>query len=363
MPLSANLNAKLAELSQRFEEVATRLAEPAVLADRDEFRALSKEFAELEPVAQRFAALGKIQRDLREAEELAGAADPELRELAREDLPELRARQAAEEQALKELLTPEDPNDASNVFLEIRAGAGGDEAAIFAGDLYRMYVKFAERRGWGLEVLSERPGEHGGFKEIVARVEGRKVYGALKFESGVHRVQRVPDTESQGRIHTSACTVAVLPEADDIEEIEIGKGDLRVDLFRASGAGGQHVNKTDSAVRMTHLPTGIVVECQDERSQHKNRARALSLLQAKLLDAARASQQAERAESRRNLVGSGDRSERIRTYNFPQGRVTDHRIDLSLYKLDEVLQGALNSLVQPLAQEHQTDCLAALGET
>ena len=361
MPLSPKLNAKLMELAARHEEVRALLADPAVLADRDELRALSKEFAELAPVAQRFAALGKIQRDLREAEELAGCKDPELQQLAREDLPGLKAQLDAEQQALKDLLTLEDPSDASNVFLEIRAGTGGDEAALFAGDLFRMYFKFAERRGWRLEVLSERPGEHGGFKEIVARVDGRKVYSELKFESGVHRVQRVPNTESQGRIHTSACTVAVLPEADDIEEVEIDKGDLRVDLFRASGAGGQHVNKTDSAVRLTHLPTGIVVECQDERSQHKNRARALSLLRAKLLDAARARQQAERAESRRNLVGSGDRSERIRTYNFPQGRVTDHRIDLSLYKLDEVLQGALSNLLQPLAQEHQTDRLASLG--
>ena len=264
---------------------------------------------------------------------------------------------------MKTLLLPKDPNDASNVFLEIRAGTGGDEAAIFSGNLFRMYNKYVEAKGWKIEILSERAGEHGGFKEIISRVEGKDVYSQLKFESGAHRVQRVPDTESQGRIHTSACTVAVLPEVEEIDNIDINKSDLRIDTYRASGAGGQHVNKTDSAVRMTHLPTGIVVECQDERSQHKNRARAMSLLQAKLIDAAQEQQQSEQAESRRNLVGSGDRSERIRTYNYPQGRVTDHRINLTLYKLDEVLEGALDNLVQPLLQEYQADQLRNLGDS
>ena len=267
-----------------------------------------------------------------------------------------------QEQRLKMLLLPKDPNDGSNDYLEIRAGTGGDEAAIFAGDLFRMYNRFAETRGWSMEVLNERPGEHGGFKEIISRIEGKAVYSQLKFESGAHRVQRVPETESQGRIHTSACTVAILPEVDEVDSVEINKADLRVDTYRASGAGGQHVNKTDSAVRLTHLPTGIVVECQDERSQHKNRARAMSLLQAKLLDSAREQQQSEQADARKSLVGSGDRSERIRTYNFPQGRVTDHRINLTLYKLDEVIEGALDNVVGPLIQEHQADQLRGLSE-
>ncbi len=261
---------------------------------------------------------------------------------------------------LKSLIPP-DPHDDSNVFLEIRAGTGGDEAAIFAGDLFRMYSRYAEAMGWSIEILSEREGEHGGYKEIISRVSGRSIYARLKFESGAHRVQRVPETESQGRIHTSACTVAVLPEPDEVEAVEVNPADLRVDTYRASGAGGQHVNKTDSAVRLTHLPTGIVVECQDERSQHKNRARAMSLLQARLLDAQVSAQETEQAEKRRLLVGSGDRSERIRTYNFPQGRVTDHRINLTLYKLDEILNGTLEQVIEPLTNEYQADQLAALS--
>jgi peptide chain release factor 1 len=262
---------------------------------------------------------------------------------------------------LQKALIPREPHDDSNVFLEIRAGTGGDEAAIFAGDLFRMYAKYAEQMHWPLEVLSEREGEHGGYKEIVSRISGTGIYGRLKFESGAHRVQRVPETESQGRIHTSACTVAILPEPDELEEIDIAVSDLRVDTYRASGAGGQHVNKTDSAVRLTHLPSGIVVECQDERSQHKNRARAMSLLQAKLLDAELSRRQSEQAAQRKLLVGSGDRSERIRTYNFPQGRVTDHRINLTLYKLQEVLNGDLDQVIDPLISEHQADQLAALA--
>jgi len=260
------------------------------------------------------------------------------------------------------LLLPRDPSDGNNVFLEIRAGTGGDEAAIFSGDLFRMYHRYAEQKGWSVEILSERAGEHGGFKELISRVVGQDVYSHLKFESGAHRVQRVPETESQGRIHTSACTVAVLPETEEVNDIEIRKEDLRVDTFRSSGAGGQHVNTTDSAVRLTHLPTGIVVECQDERSQHKNRARAMSLLQAKLLSAEQDSQRESQASERRSLVGSGDRSERIRTYNFPQGRITDHRINLTLYKLDEVVSGDLDPLILPLRQEHQADLLAAMAD-
>ena len=354
--------AKLSGLTDRFEEVMVLLADPDVMNDRNKFTALSKEYAELDPVIQKFKSIEKLEQALRGAEELTKDDDPGLRQLAQDDVTSLGGQRVALEQALKTLLLPKDPNDASNVFLEIRAGTGGDEAAIFSGDLFRMYNKYVEAKGWKIEILSERAGEHGGFKEIISRVEGEDVYRQLKFESGVHRVQRVPDTESQGRKHTSACTVAVLPEVEDIDSIDINKSELRIDTYRASGAGGQHVNKTDSAVRLTHLPTGIVVECQDERSQHKNRARAMSLLQAKLIDAAQEQQRSEQAESRRNLVGSGDRSERIRTYNYPQGRVTDHRINLTLYKLDEVLEGALDNLVQPLLQEYQADQLRNIGD-
>lgn len=290
-------------------------------------------------------------------------ADPEVREMAREELESGGKQLAALEDELQTLMLPRDPRDSHNVFLEIRAGTGGDEAAIFSGDLFRMYSRYAENQGWKVEVLSERPGEHGGYKEIITRVEGRDVYAQLKFESGAHRVQRVPDTESQGRIHTSACTVAVMPEVEEVDEIEINKADLRIDTFRASGAGGQHVNKTDSAIRITHVPSGVVVECQDERSQHKNRARAMSLLAAKLLRSAQDKQASETAETRRNLVGTGDRSDRIRTYNFPQGRMTDHRINLTLYKLDEVMEGDLDAVIGPLRQEYQADQLAALSDS
>ena len=363
MPLSSSVRAKLADLAERFEEVGALLSEPEVLADRSRFEALSREYAELEPVARKFEHFGQLEGELQESEDLADDGDAELRELAEQEATRLTGEIAAAESALRTLMLPKDPNDAANVFLEIRAGTGGDEAAIFSGDLFRMYSKYAESQGWNLEVLSSRAGEHGGYKEIISRIEGGNVYSLLKFESGAHRVQRVPETESQGRIHTSACTVAILPEAASIDSVDIDKGDLRIDTYRASGAGGQHVNKTDSAVRLTHLPTGIVVECQDERSQHKNKARAMALLQAKLLDSAQAQQQSEQAESRRTLVGSGDRSERIRTYNFPQGRVTDHRINLTLYQLDDLMEGALDPVVQPLAQEHQADLLASLGDS
>ena len=282
--------------------------------------------------------------------------------MAQQELDSATARKEDLEQQLQLLMLPKDPNDEKNIFLEIRAGTGGDEAALFAGDLFRMYSRYAEQQRWKLEIISESPGEHGGYKEIIVRIEGYGAYSRLKFESGGHRVQRVPETESQGRIHTSACTVAVMPEVDEVEAIDINTNDLKVDTYRASGAGGQHVNKTDSAIRITHLPSGIVVECQDERSQHKNRARAMSLLQARLLQQQQDKQQAETAQTRKLLVGSGDRSERIRTYNFPQGRITDHRINLTLYKLDEVMQGDLNEVIESLIAEHQADLLASISE-
>jgi peptide chain release factor 1 len=361
MSLSASIRAKLDDLADRHEELAALLGEADVVVNRERYTALSREYAELEPISDALRDLKRLQRRIDEAGVLLHDDDTEMRELAAEDLQQLHAELEAAEQSLKALLVPKDRTDSANVFLEIRAGTGGDEAAIFAGDLFRMYARYIESRGWRLEVLSERPGEHGGFKEIISRVEGDDVYSRLKFESGAHRVQRVPETESQGRIHTSACTVAVLPEADDIEETEIAKNDLRIDTYRSSGAGGQHVNKTDSAVRITHLPTGIVVECQDERSQHKNRARAMSLLKARLFDMALQQQQQAQAQSRRLLVGSGDRSERIRTYNFPQGRITDHRINLTLYQLADVMEGDLDLVIAPLIQEHQAEALAALG--
>ncbi|MEQ8485370.1 MAG: peptide chain release factor 1 [Pseudomonadales bacterium] len=362
MSLSASMSAKLASLCDRFEEVSALLSEREVVADRDQFTALSREFAELEPVIRSYRRVGELADELEQARDLADDDDAELRDMAAEDAQRVAAELEAEEAQLRTLLLPRDPEDAANVFLEVRAGTGGDEAALFAGDLFRMYSRYAEDRGWRMEVLSERHGEHGGYKEIISRIEGRDVYARLKFESGAHRVQRVPETESQGRIHTSACTVAVLPEPEEVGDVEIDKSELRIDTYRASGAGGQHVNKTDSAVRITHLPSGIVVECQDERSQHKNRARAMSLLRAKLNDSARAAQESEQQASRRRLVGSGDRSERIRTYNFPQGRITDHRINLTLYKLDEVLEGALDSVIEPLVQEYQADALKQLSE-
>jgi len=359
--MKASLHTKLETLTDRHEEVSALLGDGEVIADQARFRDLSREYAELEAVVDCYSHYSRVAADLDAARQMLDDSDPDVREMAQEELDSGSERLAELETRLQTLLLPKDPNDSRNVFLEIRAGTGGDEAAIFSGDLFRMYAKFAERCGWTMEVLSERPGEHGGYKEIITRVEGRDVYAHLKFESGAHRVQRVPETEAQGRIHTSACTVAVMPEAEALDEIAINKADLRIDTFRASGAGGQHVNKTDSAVRITHLPSGVVVECQDERSQHKNRARAMSLLQAKLLDSARDKQADERAETRRNLVGSGDRSDRIRTYNFPQGRVTDHRINLTLYKLPEVMEGELDAVIDPLRQEYQADQLAALA--
>jgi peptide chain release factor 1 len=351
---------KLQQLVSRHEEISGMLSDPDIMANQNRFRDLSQEYSRLDPVVGLFIKFLAAGEDLQSADEMRNDSDPELRDLGEEEYATTQSKLDTLEADLRKHLIPVDPRDNSNIFLEIRAGTGGDEAAIFAGDLFRMYQRFAEQQRWQLEILNQRDGDHGGFKEIISRVIGKGVYSRLKFESGVHRVQRVPDTESQGRIHTSACTVAVLAEAEAIEAIEVNTSDLRVDTYRASGAGGQHVNKTDSAVRLTHLPSGIVVECQDERSQHKNRARALSLLQAKLLDEQQSKQKNEQAEQRRNLVGSGDRSERIRTYNFPQGRVTDHRINLTLYKLDEILQGSLEDIINPLNNEHQADQLASL---
>jgi peptide chain release factor 1 len=331
------------------------------MGDTQRFRELSREYARLEPVVAGLSAYDGAARDLAAAHAMRG--DAEMAALAEEEIATQGERLAALEKQLQLQLLPVDPRDEANLFLEIRAGTGGDEAAIFAGDLFRMYSRYAERRRWQIEVLSASPGEHGGFKEVIARVEGSGAYSRLKFESGTHRVQRVPATESQGRIHTSAATVAILPELEEIDEIEVRDADLKVDTFRASGAGGQHVNKTDSAIRLTHLPSGIVVECQEERSQHKNRARALSLLKARLLDEQRSKQTQAQAESRRLQVGSGDRSQRVRTYNFPQGRITDHRVEgLTLYRLPEAMEGDIDELVDRLTSEHQADQLSALGD-
>ena len=359
--MKESLLAKLDVLDERYEELGVLLGDAEIIQDQKKFRSLSQEYAELEDVVKCYQQFKDTITQIEDAELLLQDDDPEMRELAADDLDSAKSTLDEVEQRLQVLLLPRDPNDKNNVFLEVRAGTGGDEAAIFAGDLFRMYCRYAENRGWKVELLSERQGEHGGYKEVISRVVGQDVYASLKFESGAHRVQRVPETESQGRIHTSACTVAIMPEADELEAIEINKADLRVDTFRASGAGGQHVNKTDSAIRLTHIPTGIVVECQDERSQHKNRARAMSLLQARLNDAQQIAQDQAQASERRNLVGSGDRSERIRTYNYPQGRITDHRINLTLYKLSEVMSGALGEVIDPLVQEHQADQLTELS--
>ena len=343
-----SIRRKLEKLGERFEEISRLLSDPGVIANRNQFRELSMEYDRLGAVVERYRGYATLEEDLKTAVELE--MDAEMREL--------NASLAALELELQSLLVPKDPHDDNNIFLEVRAGTGGDEAAIFAGDLFRMYARYAESKRWEVEILSESPGEHGGYKEIISRIIGRGAYSLLKFESGTHRVQRVPATEAQGRIHTSACTVAILPELAEVESVEINPADLRVDTFRSSGAGGQHVNKTDSAIRITHLPTGTVVECQDERSQHKNRSRAMSLLKARLLASEREKQQSAQAQSRKLQVGSGDRSERIRTYNFPQGRVTDHRINLTLYKLDDVMHGELSELVRALNQEHQAEELA-----
>lgn len=359
--MQSTLLKRLEQLTDRHAEVEALLADPDVISDQGRFRQLSREYARLEEIVKAYKAWREAVQTIEDAQAMLNDPDQAMHDLAEEEIRRSEARASELERELRVLMLPRDPMDDRNLYLEIRAGTGGDEAALFAGDLFRMYSRYAENRGWRVEVISKSEGEHGGFKEIIVRVAGEGAYSRLKFESGVHRVQRVPETESQGRIHTSACTVAILPELEDVDEVEIDPGDLRVDTFRSSGAGGQHINTTDSAIRITHLPSGIVVECQDERSQHKNRAKAMALLQARLLAAERERQAVEQAAERKSQVGSGDRSQRIRTYNFPQGRVTDHRINLTLYKLDHVLEGDLDELIDPLVQEHQAEQLEALA--
>lgn len=353
---------KLEGLLERNEEVLALLSDASVIADQDKFRALSKEYAQLEDVVKGFKAYQQAEIDLATAKEMLAEDDADLKEMAEEEIKSAKAILETLEDELQILLLPKDPNDDRSAFVEIRAGAGGDEAAIFAGDLFRMYSRYAETKRWQVEIMNANEGEHGGFKEIIAKFSGDEVYGIMKFESGGHRVQRVPETESQGRVHTSACTVVVMPEVPEAEAIEINSADLRVDTFRASGAGGQHINKTDSAIRITHIPTGTVVECQDQRSQHKNRAQAMSVLSARLQAAEDEKRRSAEETTRRSLVASGDRSERIRTYNFPQGRVSDHRINLTLYRLNEVMEGDLNAIFEPIMQEYQADQLAALSD-
>ena len=353
---------KLQNLSERHEELSRLLSDAEVINDQNKFRDYSREYTELGELVKSYSDYKAAEDAIENAQELMKDSDPDMKALAKEEFEQAQKDIERLEAELKILLLPKDPNDNANVFLEIRAGTGGDEAAIFVGDLFRMYGRYAEQKGWQVEIVNSSQGDHGGFKEMIARVSGQGVFSHLKFESGAHRVQRVPETESQGRIHTSACTVAIMPEIENVDEIEINPKDLKVDTFRASGAGGQHVNKTDSAIRITHLPTGTVVECQDERSQHKNRARAMSLLQARILDAERSKQEQEQAATRKSLVGSGDRSERIRTYNYPQGRVTDHRINLTLYKLDMVMEGELGQVIDPLIREYQAEQLSEFGD-
>jgi peptide chain release factor 1 len=360
--MKPSIQKKLQMLVERHEELSALLSDADVINKQATFREYSKEYAQLEPIVNAFRRYLASQDDVQNAKDFMTESDPELQELGKQELKIAEEQIVSLEAELQVLLLPRDPHDDSNIFLEIRAGAGGDEASIFAGDLSRMYTRYAENQGWQVEVISMSHGEHGGYKEIIMRILGQGAYSQFKFESGVHRVQRVPATEAQGRIHTSTCTIAVLPEVDEIESIEINPADLRIDTFRASGAGGQHVQKTDSAIRIIHLPTGTVVECQDERSQHKNRARAMSLLTARLLANERSKQQQQQADARRDLVGTGDRSERIRTYNFPQGRLTDHRINLTLYKLPNIMEGDLRDVIQALVHEHQADLLAAMGD-
>ena len=360
--MKASIRQKLDTLAERLEEINALLSDAETIADNNKFRELSKEYAQINPIVLAFNSYLSALDNMDAAKEMLDEDDAEMREMAEEEIKSAKKEIETLEDELQILLLPTDPLDENNVFIEIRAGAGGDEAALFAGALFRMYSRFVERQGWKLEIVNEHEGEHGGYKEIVSRILGKDVYSIMKFESGGHRVQRVPETESQGRVHTSACTVAIMPEIADVEQIKINPADLKVDTFRASGAGGQHVNKTDSAIRITHVPTGTVVECQDQRSQHKNRAQAMSLLQSRLLTAETDKQNSEQAEQRRNLIGSGDRSERIRTYNYPQGRLTDHRINLTLYKLQEILEGDLNQVIEPLRHEYQADLLAAMGD-
>jgi peptide chain release factor 1 len=359
--MKKSLELKLEQMLERFQEVSRLLSDASIIADQNQFKALSKEYAHLEPVAHCYESYLEAKDNLSSLLDLMAGDDKELAEMAEEEQSDAEQRVTELDEQLQGHLIPKDPDDERNIYLEVRAGTGGDEAAIFAGDLYRMYSRYAENKGWQLELISASHGEHGGYKEIIVRIIGSAVYSQLKFESGAHRVQRVPETESQGRVHTSACTIAIMPEVAEIDEIEINADDLRIDTYRSSGAGGQHVNKTDSAIRITHLPTGVVVECQDERSQHKNRAKAMSLLKSRLLDAQQSKQKKEQAQTRKSLVGSGDRSERIRTYNFPQGRLTDHRINLTLYQLGEVMEGNLSLVIDPLKREYHAELLAELG--
>jgi len=360
--MKVSIQHKLEHLDERFGEISALLSQPEIQNNQNKFRRLGQEYAQLEPIVDCYQRHQENEKTIAGAKEMLRDSDPEIREMAQEELKNAESQKEALQQQLQILLLPKDPNDNRNIYLEIRAGTGGDEAAIFSGDLSKMYQRYVEKQGWKTELISENRGDHGGFKEIVLRISGHNVYSQFKFESGTHRVQRVPETESQGRVHTSACTVAVMPEAEAIDQIEINSGDLRVDTFRASGSGGQHVNKTDSAIRLTHLPTGVVVECQDERSQHKNRARAMALLQSRLLAAEQEKQDAEQSEKRKLQVGTGDRSEKIRTYNYPQGRISDHRINLTLYKLDDIMQGALEQVINPLIHEHQAELLTQLGD-
>ncbi|VVE50586.1 peptide chain release factor 1 [Pandoraea anhela] len=358
--MKASMQAKLDQLTQRLVELDGLLSQGDVTRDLDNYRKLTREHAELAPVVAQYQQYRQAQNDVAAAQEMA--SDPEMREFAEDEAANARARMDDMEGTLQRMLLPRDPNDDRNIYLEIRAGTGGDESALFAGDLLRMYTRYAERQRWQVEIMSASESDLGGYKEVIVRLIGQGAYSRLKFESGGHRVQRVPATETQGRIHTSACTVAVMPEADDVAEVEINPADIRIDTFRASGAGGQHVNKTDSAVRITHLPTGIVVECQDDRSQHRNKDKALKVLAARIKDAQLRAQQAKEAATRKSLIGSGDRSERIRTYNFPQGRMTDHRINLTLYKLEYIMDGDLDEMINALVTEHQAELLASLGE-
>ncbi len=357
--MKASLTDKLARADERLEELDALLSQPEIAGDMDRYRKLTREHADITPVVALYRQYKQIEADQQTARDML--ADPDMRELAEAELADSAERIEQLENELQTALLPTDPNDERNIFLEIRAGTGGDESALFAGNLLRMYTRYAERQGWKVDVVSENPGEVGGYKEAIVRIAGQGAYSRLKFESGGHRVQRVPETESQGRIHTSACTVAVMPEADEVSEITINPADLRVDTYRASGAGGQHINKTDSAIRITHLPTGLVVECQDDRSQHRNRAQAMSVLAARLKDRELQAQQALEASTRKSLVGTGDRSDRIRTYNFPQGRITDHRINLTLYKIDAMMDGDLTELFDALSAEHQAELLATLS--
>ncbi len=359
--MKTSLKLKLEHMHERFQEIGRLLSESTVIADQNQFKALSKEYSQLEPIVSCFELYLHACANITSLQEMLDGDDTDMAQMAEDEMPSAKASVDKLDDELQWHLIPKDPDDERNIYLEVRAGTGGDEAAIFAGDLFRMYSRYAEIQGWPIEIISASHGEHGGFKEVIAKVSGHNVYAQLKFESGTHRVQRVPATESQGRVHTSACTVAVMPEVDEIDEVQINSSELRVDTYRASGAGGQHINKTDSAVRITHIPTGVVVECQDERSQHKNRAKAMALLKSRILNAQQTKQRAEQAETRKSLVGSGDRSERIRTYNFPQGRLTDHRINLTIYQLNEIMEGNLSTVVDALKREYHAELLAELG--